>query len=519
MKKITFVLVGLILSIVSFGPGLKLASASGESFSGTSSYSITRDDQIVFSDLKIEGSGNDVLQVNIFVPYGTLEMSQKNGLSFNSLETGNDLNFIGSRSNINAALATLKFTPSLISNQRGNVNLQINIGGPENAIYSPFTHHLYRPVSEMVTWQSAKEAAEASTFNWASGYLATITSQDEQDAVASLKTGGWLGASDLDSEGAWEWVGGPEAGQNFWNGGEGGTLSDGFYANWAGGMPDNYTGSNPAGENCLEIYGGSQSVWNDQNCDGFIVGSYIIEYGDADHLYNLPYKNIDISISAGKDLNNNGRDDITENNVRDLKDLEGNWVSIELGSSCTFSKAEIVRERDLADRDQEYNYPGGLIDFSASCPGPNSHTLVKIYYFGKDAEGITYKKYNPSTHQYAEFDRIATYNVTVHGQPAVLTGYNIEDGSPLDTDGSSSNGAFSDPVGVGVLGPEPADPDQNSGADNQSSSGSSSTGQDLAGTGQDQSFYILTTGLIFLAIFIVYAYNLKYINHNKKAKS
>jgi hypothetical protein len=94
--------------------------------------------------------------------------------------------------------------------------------------------------SDGISWDDAKTAASALSFNGASGHLATITSGAENSAVFSLITpgtytqfaGGWLGASDDlgTADGTWEV--GPEAGHTF---------SFYGYENWGGVEPNNNT--------------------------------------------------------------------------------------------------------------------------------------------------------------------------------------------------------------------------------------------------------------------------------------
>jgi hypothetical protein len=72
------------------------------------------------------------------------------------------------------------------------------------------------------SFEFARNAALASTHAGQPGYLATVTSQQEQDFINGAFTylvgfGGsgtaWLGASDAAVEGQWRWLDGPEAGQ------------------------------------------------------------------------------------------------------------------------------------------------------------------------------------------------------------------------------------------------------------------------------------------------------------------
>ena len=101
-----------------------------------------------------------------------------------------------------------------------------SVAGLSNAdtgwIYNPDNGHSYKRIDTSMTWSDAKIYAEN-----LGGYLATITSQDENDFVwDNLGASGpdfiWLGGTDEVTEGTWQWVTG-EA----W-----------VYENWGPGQPD-----------------------------------------------------------------------------------------------------------------------------------------------------------------------------------------------------------------------------------------------------------------------------------------
>jgi prepilin-type N-terminal cleavage/methylation domain-containing protein len=135
--------------------------------------------------------------------------------------------------------------------------------------------HLYKFVSTIVTWNAANTAAATNVVGGQTGYLATITSAAEQTFVIGLVGGSrvYLGGSDSAGTGAWRWVGGPEAGTQFWAGAAAGSAVGGSYTNWASGQPDN-----PGSERCLELYQPFGNKWNDIGCSGAWAG-YVVEIG------------------------------------------------------------------------------------------------------------------------------------------------------------------------------------------------------------------------------------------------
>ncbi|MEM9151567.1 MAG: lectin-like protein, partial [Cyanobacteria bacterium P01_F01_bin.3] len=126
--------------------------------------------------------------------------------------------------------------------------------------------HTYElTLNEFYSWTDARQLALDK-----GGYLATITSQEEQDAVAGFVFGQlfgdgdfdwavWLGGYDADNEESWVWADGPEAGQQFWQGKDDGSPTDGAFVNWDGGEPNFIFGLD---EDYLGLYvfGGE---WND----------------------------------------------------------------------------------------------------------------------------------------------------------------------------------------------------------------------------------------------------------------
>ena len=176
---------------------------------------------------------------------------------------------------------------SSFSNMSGEKYFSFTIG---SANYLPSTSHFYVFESDLdITWTNAKTKAEGKTYYGLQGYLATILSLEENQIAAKQITGtGWIGASDEAAEGVWNWVTGPEAGTNFWNGGVAGSATINpatgipMYSNWFGGAEPNNSGN-------IEHYAHikkNASTWNDLKNAGdgplsadYRAEGYIIEYG------------------------------------------------------------------------------------------------------------------------------------------------------------------------------------------------------------------------------------------------
>ncbi len=154
--------------------------------------------------------------------------------------------------------------------------------------------HYYEVVAGgAITWEAAKAAAAVKTYFGLEGYLATVTSAEE-NALLTEKIGAdaWLGGSDEysqinaaagtsyssqdDIEGEYYWVTGPEAGTRFSSGNGTPSAADGRYMNWNPGEPNN-SGSI---EHYLELYatGGALGKWNDLANSNSIT-AYVVEYG------------------------------------------------------------------------------------------------------------------------------------------------------------------------------------------------------------------------------------------------
>ena len=158
--------------------------------------------------------------------------------------------------------------------------------------YNPLTDHFYEYVSGTVSWTGSKTSAENRSYFGRAGYLATMSSEAENNFIwRIMSSDAWMGASDdltevnnskgttafasqAAVEGRWHWVTGPEKGTNFSIGNTPSiTLVSGQYHKWAPGEPNN-SGS----ENFGQFYSSNLGQWND--LPNTTLPGYICEYGD-----------------------------------------------------------------------------------------------------------------------------------------------------------------------------------------------------------------------------------------------
>lgn len=273
----------IIFSLIKPGQASAVFSLSG---SNTVSHLIGS--TLVVTDLQIGGSGTEPIPVKLRVTNGSLSMTTTTGLTFTGSSTGATLYFKGTLTDINNALATLKYVRS----GSGSDTLEVSLVEYGEVFFSE-NSHLYKfiTVSGGITANNAVAHAASQIAYDTTGYLATITSQAENDFVAArLQGDGWIGASDSTTEGNWKWITGPESGTQFWSGAAAGSPVNSRYSNWASGEPNDYS----TGEDCAQFYITS-SKWNDLPCTGNTLTGYVVEFGDTEDIPTVVAKNISIT--------------------------------------------------------------------------------------------------------------------------------------------------------------------------------------------------------------------------------
>ena len=205
-------------------------------------------------------------------------------LGYNLNNNFTRISFTGTQTNINNALQSLKVN----TGSSGVVNISVSVTlNPSGYFYLPSNGHFYRPMS----WPSGvsggdavytqiKNLSSSQTFKGQTGYLVTITSQDEQNFIQVNVPGSniLIALTDRQQEGVWRWDAGPESGTIIKTSNSGGEVS-GQYNNWCGGEPNNWG----SGENYVVTKWGGGNCWNDfgppaSSFPGSISG-YVVEFG------------------------------------------------------------------------------------------------------------------------------------------------------------------------------------------------------------------------------------------------
>lgn len=295
----------LYIAILGFGFFLSASKVYAATLTMSTTLQANTTDYVLLSSSgttpAVSGFSSDVV-VNISVTNGTVKLTTTTGLSAPTGYNAGDWSgatqivFEGSQDDVNNALATLAFQ----GDGSGSTTLQA-YATPTGAAYSPDNGHYYIYADDFnKSWDSAQTVAANSTFNGLTGYLATITSQAENDfvkdkVVAGANANVFLGASDADNEGVWIWETGPEVGTQFWSGGAAGSAVNGEYSSWANNEPGVGT------EDYAEFY--NTGLWNDVGGGANDWTTYIIEYGGFEGETASTESSADITITNLQNTN------------------------------------------------------------------------------------------------------------------------------------------------------------------------------------------------------------------------
>ena len=251
-----------------------------------------------------------------FATSNTLSLGTTTGLTlsygFDSF-SGTTLSFTGTQENVNIALKTLKLrVPSNNGNPPSAITLNTMFTeAKDGLVYNAANQHFYKYVEGKIKGSTAFSSAATQTEFGLLGYLATINSAEENEFLSrkvEMARNVWVNGTDMDTEGAWKFKGGPESGTQIWQGWEAsftaqpGSAVNGAFTAWADGEPNNWNSSyhqvenSPTlGEDCIVLNKFSPTSppplnqvqwekWNDLSCeygDGLthVIGGYLVEFG------------------------------------------------------------------------------------------------------------------------------------------------------------------------------------------------------------------------------------------------
>lgn len=277
-SKLLYVLVPMVI-LLGIATANTRVFAADEIFTGGDDKVGFINTEIPIDDVFIDGVGDEELSINIYVPRGTIMMTDIGNLS--SYTEGRVITATGLRSDLNTALASLTYT----GEEYGDTIMTISIVEQEGDVYNPENGHIYRIIpaaGEGIDWHDATLAAENEQYDGQSGYLATLTDELESVLILHNLTGdAWVGGSDEnvytgDDADEWYWATGPDAGTHFWSGGpDGEASSEDTFINWiSGAQPDNDQGN----EGCMELAFDHAGSWNDIECTR-LRSYYVVEFG------------------------------------------------------------------------------------------------------------------------------------------------------------------------------------------------------------------------------------------------
>jgi len=323
-------------------PGNQNIPANKQNYNAiTGTYSLSGYDASIEYQLAITVTGNASATLSINTTTG-LDIS--GNLNFPSSFSGfEEIYFKGTIAEIEAALNSISVSSTSVLS--GQIKIQTYIYPyKQNTFFNPKNGHAYEVVANSnISWLNAKSASENTSFGGETGYLVTVTSQDEHDFTYKLDKSYWLGASDADSEGVWEWVTGPEAGTQFWSGNANGSSIDGLFNLWSDkgtDQPNNYgSGEDYAGFYRPDEYFG----WRDyEESSGEIYG-YVIEYGTSTDTTGM---NSSLNNVQASEVTLTQKGFLSDATLEEIPAYEKTGAAITPSLNLTYNGTSLVKDTD-----------------------------------------------------------------------------------------------------------------------------------------------------------------------------
>jgi len=190
------------------------------------------------------------------------------------------------------------------------------------------------------------------------------------------------------------------------------------------------------------------TIWNingaDNNGYPFFRWQTFPAVADGDGISDV----IEDAAPNSGDGNNDGTGDSQQASVVSfVNPVTAKYITLEINSSCTLTAANSAAESANTVADSGFDYPLGLVNFTANCGTPGFAATVTQYFYGVTNDNFVLRKYHPGTHGYSTVSGAAISQTTIGGQTVTKAVYQVTDGGILDTDGAA-NGTIVDPVGL-----------------------------------------------------------------------
>ena len=246
--------------------------------------------------VSLSGTGTGVLGVvvngvfdsdNIKSTIGKIDFAYDGTTKVLSLTDNTGNTAVGS--DFQAVLQLVAYGGGAIGSTQGiSINLGRAIYSSDNGHYYEFVKYDTAAAANTKEWIFANTAANGKNFLGLKGYLATVTTENENKFMNDrINERGWIGGSSAGTVAetaggrVWKWVGGPEANTVFWNGNQDGTGVTGQYKNWAAGEPNNNSSGNEntkVGNTEPYAHFLADGTWNDYANNNTSLNGYWVEY-------------------------------------------------------------------------------------------------------------------------------------------------------------------------------------------------------------------------------------------------
>lgn len=217
---------------------------------------------------------------------------------------------------------------------------------------------------------------------------------------------------------------------NEWNGGESCSVASGV---------DTFKNSNNAPLSSWNF----DYIWMIESGvnNGYPILRQTGEDNDNDGIYDA----IENAAPNGGDGNNDGIQDSEQANVGGfVNGVSNQYTVLQLDDVCTITYAAAASEVANEIADSGYNYPVGMVNFTAECT-PGFTTEVNIFEYGTSDTSMAVRKYKNGG--YFQVSNAEVTSMNIGGIEGVQITYSVQDGGELDLDGEA-NGTIVDPVGL-----------------------------------------------------------------------